>query len=266
MSTKKLTQEEFINRCRKIYGDQYSYDNTTYINVRSDVLLDCVDHGPFRRNARSLLNGSGCKKCNLKWNSYVLSQRSTTDEFIIKASKKHNNFYSYNKAVYVNSRSRLIISCPIHGDFEQQAGGHLEGYGCQKCANLKHGDYRPWFINTYFNRFPERRQLPATLYLLYNKDENFYKVGITTKKNVAERVKYMAHYKFEIVDTVSDTMYNVAVAEQQILANSKKYKPKRKFGGYSECIKNYVNIHLYVPNKVGNLIQEERADYDTSSN
>jgi len=111
-------------------------------------------------------------------------------------------------------------------------------------------------VKTYFDRFPEKKDLPATLYLLYNKDEDFYKVGITTKDNVKDRIKYISHYTFEIVDTVSNTMYNIAIAEQEILANAEKYKPKKRFGGYSECIKNYVNIQQYVPDRVGNPIKE----------
>lgn len=101
--------------------------------------------------------------------------------------------------------------------------------------------------------------------MLYNKEENFYKVGITTKDNVEERIKYMSHYTFDVVDKVSDTMYNIAVAEQEILANATRYKPKKRFGGYSECIKEFINIHEYVPNRVGNLIKEEIADYGLCS-
>jgi len=42
-------------------------------------------------------------------------------------------------------------------------------------------------------------------------------------------------------------MYNTAIAEQKILESVEKYKPKKRFGGYSECIKNYVDIKKYVP-------------------
>jgi hypothetical protein len=265
MTTKKLTQNEFINCCTEIYGDQYVYDNTVYANTRSNIIIECKDHGIFEKNARALLQGSGCKKCNSKWKNYVESRRMTTEVFIEKATNKHEGFYSYKKSNYINSRTKLIITCPIHGDFEQQAGGHLEGYGCQKCADLKHGDYRPWFIKTYFDKYPEKKNIPATLYLLHNEEENFYKVGITTKNNVEERIKYIKNYTFEIVDTVSDIMYNIAVAEQNILADAKKYKPKKRFGGYSECIKEFVNIHRYVPNRVGNPLREGWADYDTFS-
>lgn len=256
MTTKKLTQEEFIDRCKTIYGNQYTYDKSFYKNTRSTVIIECKDHGLFEKNARSLLQGNGCKKCNAKWKAYVNRQRMTTEEFIRKAIDKHEGFYSYNKSNYINSRTELIITCPIHGDFKQRAGGHLEGYGCQKCANLKHGDYRPWFIKTYFDKYPEKKNIPATLYLLYNKEENFYKVGITTKTEVSERIKYINHYKFEIIDKVCCDMYSAAVAEQKILEISDKFKPKKRFGGYTECIKDYVNIHLYVPNRAGHPIKE----------
>jgi hypothetical protein len=52
-------------------------------------------------------------------------------------------------------------------------------------------------------------------------------------------------------------MYNIAIAEQEILKVSLKYKPRKRFGGYTECIKEYVDIRKYVPNKVGNLIKED---------
>jgi hypothetical protein len=257
MSTKKLTQKQFIDRCVELYGDQYIYDKTVYKNTRTNVMVECKTHGIFEKNARGLLNGIGCKKCNTKWNNYVKRQRMTTEQFIEKATNKHEGFYSYEKSNYVNSRTKLTITCPMHGEFEQQASGHLEGYGCQKCADLKHGDYRPWFIKTYFDKYPEKKDIPATLYLLYNKEENFYKIGITTKDNVEERIKYISHYTFDVIDKISDSMYNIALAEQAILEISTKYKPKKRFGGYTECIKECIDIRKYVPNRVGNLIKED---------
>ena len=264
--TTKLTQEEFLQRCKEHFGDDYTYDKTVYKNTRTNVIVTCKKHGDFTRSATSLLKGSGCQTCNKNWQDYVQKKRMTTEEFIAKATKKHDGFYLYNKSKYFNSRTKLIITCPIHGDFEQQAGGHLEGYGCRKCGNLKHGDYRPWYIKTYFDRFPEKKSIPATLYLLYCAEEDFYKVGITVKEKVEERVKYMAHYDFEVVDIVTDTMYNVAIAEQDILKKCKRYKPSKRFGGYTECITEKVNIRKYVPKRDGIPIKEELADNDIPSN
>jgi len=58
--------------------------------------------------------------------------RSTKD-FIIKASQIHNK-YDYSKVNYKNSHTKIIIGCPIHGDFEQLPYHHLNGHGCNKCG------------------------------------------------------------------------------------------------------------------------------------
>lgn len=60
-------------------------------------------------------------------------KKLTLDEFINKASLKHNYKYSYHNSIYTNKRTKLFITCPIHGDFEQRAGNHLNGQGCPEC-------------------------------------------------------------------------------------------------------------------------------------
>ena len=59
--------------------------------------------------------------------------------FIEKAIKIHNNFYSYDKSIYTNARTKITITCPIHGDFEQLPYNHLLGKGCPKCGLEKLG-------------------------------------------------------------------------------------------------------------------------------
>ena len=57
----------------------------------------------------------------------------TTQYFIDKANLKHNNKYCYDKVIYKSARSYVIITCPIHGDFEQTPDAHGRGQGCPKC-------------------------------------------------------------------------------------------------------------------------------------
>ena len=65
-----------------------------------------------------------------------MSKKLTLDEFVFKANIKHNNKYDYKKSVYVDSNTKLIITCPEHGDFEQMPASHLSGMKCQKCAGV----------------------------------------------------------------------------------------------------------------------------------
>lgn len=58
----------------------------------------------------------------------------TTKEFIERARKVHGEKYSYDKTVYAKAHDKVIITCPIHGDFEQIAADHTNGHGCAKCG------------------------------------------------------------------------------------------------------------------------------------
>jgi hypothetical protein len=63
------------------------------------------------------------------------SKKLTTEEWILKASKKHNNFYDYSLSVYVNNNTKIKIVCPLHGEFKQAPNAHSDrGDGCPKCG------------------------------------------------------------------------------------------------------------------------------------
>jgi len=61
-----------------------------------------------------------------------------TKEFIEKAKEIHKNKYSYEKAKYINAKTKLIITCNKHGDFMQTPDNHIyTKKGCKICAGLK---------------------------------------------------------------------------------------------------------------------------------
>lgn len=68
-----------------------------------------------------------------------MSKKLTTKEFIEKARKIHGDKYNYSKVEYVNSKTKVCIICPEHGEFWQTPTAHLNGQGCPKCANIKRG-------------------------------------------------------------------------------------------------------------------------------
>lgn len=62
-----------------------------------------------------------------------MTRKLTTKIFIERSRKNHNNYYTYEKVDYQGRRKKVIITCPVHGDFTQIAGGHLRGHGCKIC-------------------------------------------------------------------------------------------------------------------------------------
>ena len=86
------------------------------MNAKTKINIICPKHGEFLQSADCHLNrGHGCPKCKAEKSS--MENRKSIKDFVIEARNKHNNFYTYNKAEYINNKIPLIITCPIHGDF-----------------------------------------------------------------------------------------------------------------------------------------------------
>ncbi|HGX8664189.1 TPA: DUF723 domain-containing protein [Escherichia coli] len=126
---KKLTTEEFIAKARAIHGDKYDYSKVVYKNYSSPVTIICPVHGEFPQRPDNHLMGKGCRECggNAPLN---------TETFIAKAKAVHGDKYDYSKVVYKGATDKVIIVCPVHGEFEQIASNHLAGSGCDKCGKL----------------------------------------------------------------------------------------------------------------------------------
>jgi hypothetical protein len=61
----------------------------------------------------------------------------TTEQYIDKIKLTRPDgalYYDYSKVVYTGSGRKIIIICPIHGEFSQFANDHRAGIGCCKCG------------------------------------------------------------------------------------------------------------------------------------
>lgn len=129
---KKKTTEEFIEIANKIHNFKYSYEKTIYTGKRNKVIITCPIHGDFEQIACVHTNSKGgCPKCAIE--KSLEKRKLTTAEFIHRANEVHHNKYSYEKTSYTNANTKVIITCPIHGDFTQKPSHHMNGHGCPHC-------------------------------------------------------------------------------------------------------------------------------------
>ena len=128
---RKVTFNDFLNRAKEKHGDKYDYSKSNYIDTNTKITITCPDHGDFLQVPEKHMSGQGCNKCKFVKLSEIY--RLDLDEFIKRSNTKHNNKYDYSKSVYANGRTNIIITCPIHGDFEQQPANHLNGSNCPSC-------------------------------------------------------------------------------------------------------------------------------------
>ena len=63
-----------------------------------------------------------------------MPKRKTTEQAKSDFRQVHGDFYDYSKVIYINSCTKVIIICPVHGEFEQTPNSHLSGQGCPECG------------------------------------------------------------------------------------------------------------------------------------
>ena len=127
-SEKDEKTKEFIRRSLKIHGLRYDYSKTIYKKLKERVIIICPIHGEFEQAPNNHLSGKGCSQCSK-------NKRLTTEIFVNESIKIHGNKYDYSKVNYINNHTKVIITCPIHGDFLQTPSIHLRGCGCPFCSN-----------------------------------------------------------------------------------------------------------------------------------
>lgn len=124
----KLDTNTFISRAKETHGDRYDYSEVEYSHAKGKVKIGCYEHGYFMQACDFHLQGGGCPDCGG-------TKPHTNETFIEKAQSVHGDRYDYSKVEYVNSKNKLTVICPDHGEFVQMASTHtIAKAGCPKCA------------------------------------------------------------------------------------------------------------------------------------
>lgn len=129
-----LRLNNFINKSKENHTVVYDYSKVIYINGETEVVIVCPIHGDFSQKPNIHVKGSDCPLCSRK---KQIKKKSNTEAFIEKANLIHNNFYDYSKTIYTSVKDKVVITCRKHGDFEQQANSHLNGFGCMSCGRQR---------------------------------------------------------------------------------------------------------------------------------
>jgi len=240
----RTSKEDIINKANKTHNNKFDYSLLEYNGYRDKCKIICPTHGIFEQNIYDHIAGKGCQKC------YYEATRSNTltqQEFEVRSNNVHNSFYSYAKSIYINCYTKVTITCPTHGDFEQYPLGHYGGSGCPKCAIENGGFNKSMWVNGAKNRV-------GTFYIIrcFNETESFYKYGITY---VGLKTRYIKSgsmpYEYEIIRLIvsTDKEY-IWDLEKRFgkIKRSDRYNPIIPFAGsINECFKTYTAAHD--PNK-----------------
>jgi hypothetical protein len=138
---------KFIEAALKVHGEgKFDYSRVIYKSEK--VCIICPKHGEFYQDPNKHLRGHGCRKCSVDKNTMSL------EEFINKANKAHGvGKYDYSRIESLkNSKEKVCIICPKHGEFRQLAGDHAHGTGCRRCVSDKFSHDRAMPQGDFINR------------------------------------------------------------------------------------------------------------------
>lgn len=143
-SSKTHTTDWFLEKARDIYGDRYDYSKSVYTKSYEKLEIICHEkdefgneHGSFWMTPENHLHKTypqGCPKCAR--NRTNNAQRDTLQDFTNKSKLIHGDRYIYTKVEYINSKTKVCIICPEHGEFWMNPDNHLSGQGCPYCAKI----------------------------------------------------------------------------------------------------------------------------------
>lgn len=112
--------------------DRYDFSNLKQFKTKHDlVTVKCTLHGEYTTKISYIekRKNFGCRGCVNESATY------TTEEFIQRSNKAHDEKYLYNNSVYVHAHHPIAVTCPVHGDYITKPLIHVLGGGfCPVCT------------------------------------------------------------------------------------------------------------------------------------
>lgn len=137
---KKLTQEEFLEKCKTLGKlDKFDLNNINYDKFTSKIEIYCKTHNNyFITIPIGFLESYGCPECT---KDHYRSMFAKNNEIFIKESKKNfgEDHFDYSYVEYVNNYTKVKLICNIYKlPFYIRPTSHLSTEcGCPICSESK---------------------------------------------------------------------------------------------------------------------------------
>ena len=218
---KLLTNKQFKEKMKVVWGNELDYSGSVYINSRTKVVVLDLDDVKYLSKPNIFLQGK---------RPVITSAINIKEAMLIKAKLVHPN-YNF-EILTVGYNGKILVNCGSHKSYITNYQTLVySGYKCRLCV----AEDRPGCYASVYKYDPEQK---TGIYLFECSDENefFYKVGLSI--NPKDRSWHIP-YKVNILGYAKGTVKELFPLEQsyhKIFYNN-KYIPNKKFDGYTECFK-----------------------------
>ena len=191
------------------YKHKININNISHVDLGSTKTLLPLEYIKYLNN--SLFKESPLEVINIEYDIITIVNTDTKVmtttkrnnihiDTLLNATNKVNKYkiaiiealgtnYLYNKCFPTKISDKVIITCPIHGDFQVSVNNAIHSKsGCPICANEYRGFSRATFVNACVRN---NEKGDGTLYVIKitRGDESFIKVGITSFPSLHERLQ-----------------------------------------------------------------------------
>lgn len=218
----RLGVDRFIEISNYKHKYKFNYSNVKYISNNIKVEIICDKGHLFKQTPDDHMRGGGCAKCKGFYKS--------TSDIINLFISTHKDKYVYDKVDYIDSKTKVIITCKEHGDFSQNPYDHSIGRGCMKCNTLGKVS-EPKLLNKIRELFNNCKVVSnARIEWLGRQSLDIF----LEDYNIAIEYQGIQHFK-------SDKFFG---GEKGFLSNLSRDKKKRKL-----CIENNIKLFYFTYNK-----------------
>lgn len=127
--------EIFIQKAINKHGDLYDYSRVNYVKAKVKVSIICQIHGEFLQTPNNHLSGNRCPMCRGR---FPANSNAKHENALAAARRAHGDKYNYELVDFSTvPHGKVLITCKIHGPFEQLWGNHVGKHnqnGCPTCA------------------------------------------------------------------------------------------------------------------------------------
>lgn len=176
-----------------------------------------------------------------------MPKKLTFQEFLDKAHEVQGNRYAYDHVKYVNTTTKVAVTCPKHGDFMVTPKNLFKGKGCPICAGNKpnttksfiekarkvHGDKYD-YSKVHFTRNREKVCIICPKHGEFWQEANSHLRGHGCPKCYAEKITGVKHpERYQKAEATFMKKYGVSNPMKLERIREKTYQTKRKNGTFN---------------------------------
>lgn len=174
----KLTEAQAIQDFIKTHGEgTYGYDDLGYVNNTTPVNIFCNIHQKhFTQIPKNHKKGGECPDCIKERVSKLHSKGK--DKFIEEAIEMYGDIDIYDEVNYINNKTKVTITCSIHGKYTRLPETYLQGFRCSGC--------RERTTTSGYSKYSNKEMFKEAGISIYGDVTDYSKVGDINKNTKVE--------------------------------------------------------------------------------